>query len=161
MAIQLSCPISGRQRDNTTARVVAGLAFVAAGAALVMGLLASPRGAAVVSVLLLADFIIRAFFLPKYSLLAVLGRSIVSGLGLPRRMVDSAPKVFAARIGVVFTLAAAVLYGASAVGAATVVLGVLLLCAGLEALFGFCLGCWLYSLLPRGLGNLLARELLQ
>ena len=161
MGINLSCPITGRQRDNTTARVVAGLVFAIGGAALAFGLRSSAATAAVLCGLLLVDFIIRAFLLPKYSLLAVLGRGVVSGLQLPRRMADSGPKIFAARIGVLFTLGAGVLYGAGNVAAGSVVLVVLLLCAGMEAFFGFCLGCWMYSLLPRGLGNLLARELLQ
>ena len=107
---------------------------------------------------LAVDFIIRAFIKPKYSPVATLARGIVSGLKLPKKMVDSAPKVFAARIGVLFTVVTTILFvlGVGVPGIA--VLSILLLCAGLEAFLGFCLGCWMYALLPKRLGNILSRE---
>lgn len=158
MAINFSCPISGEQRDNTTVRVVAGFVFVTAGSALLTASLVSTRTAAVITGILALDFIIRAFIKPKYSPLATLARGIVSGLKLPRKMVDNAPKVFAARIGVVFSAAAAVLYAGGLLYAGSAVLAILLLCAALESFFSFCLGCWMYSLLPKKLGNVLSRE---
>lgn len=158
MAIDFSCPISGEQRDNTTVRVVAGFVFVITGAALLSALLVSTRPAAVITGILALDFMIRAFVRPKYSPLATLARGIVSGLKLPRKMVDNAPKVFAARIGVIFSVAATVLYAGDFLYAGSIVSGILLLCAALESFFGFCLGCWMYSLLPRKFGNVLSRE---
>jgi hypothetical protein len=158
MAIDLSCPISGEKRDNTTVRFVAGFVFAITGLALLAAVLISARTAAVITGILALDFIMRGIFRPKYSPLATLARGIVSGLNLPRKMVDSAPKVFAARIGVLFSVTAAILYAGNMLFAGSVVLVVLLLCAALESFFSFCLGCWMYSLLPRRVGNVLAKE---
>lgn len=161
MAINFSCPISGEQRDNTTVRVVAGFVFVIAGAALLTALMVSARISAIIMGVLALDFIIRGFVKPKYSPLAILARGIVSGLNLPKKMVDSAPKVFAARIGVIFSVLAAVLYAGNLLYAGSIVLVILLLCAALESFFSFCLGCWMYSLLPKRLGNILAQEIIK
>lgn len=161
MGIDLSCPISGNQRDNTTARVVAGLVVIITVAALLVALLVSAQTAAIITGLLALDFIIRAFIKPKYSPLATLGRGTVSGLKLPRKMVDNAPKVFAARIGVIFSVVATILYAANLIYAGSVVLAILLLCAALESFFSFCLGCWMYALLPKKLGNVLSREFIK
>ena len=161
MAINFSCPISGEQRDNTTVRVVAGIVFVITAVALLVALLVSTRTAAIITGILALDFIIRAFIKPKYSPLATLARGIVSGLNLPRKMVDNGPKVFAARIGVIFSVVGTILYLGNLFYAGSVVLFILLLCASLESFFSFCLGCWMYSLLPKKLGNILAREFLR
>jgi hypothetical protein len=157
MAFNFSCPISGEQRDNTTVRVVAGFVFVIAGVSLVISFLISDQTAAIITGVLALDFIIRAFVKPKYSPLAILARGIVSGLNLPKKMVDSAPKVFAARIGVAFSVVTTILYAGNHLYAGSIVLVILLLCAALESFLSFCLGCWMYSLLPKRLGNILSR----
>lgn len=158
MAINFSCPISGEQRDNTTVRFVAGFVFIITGGILFIALRISAPIAASFSAVLAIDFIIRGFVKPKYSPLATLARGAVSGLKLPKKMVDSGPKIFAARIGVLFTVSATILYIGNLLFAGTIVLVILLLCSGLESFFGFCLGCWMYSLLPKKLGKLLSRE---
>lgn len=158
MSFDLSCPISGSQRDNTTVRVVAGFVLLLVVAALLAALLVSAQTAAIITGVLALDFMIRAFVKPKYSPLAALGRGTVSALKLPKKMVDSAPKVFAARIGVVFLVAATILFAAKLLYTGVVVLIILLVCAALEALAGFCLGCWMYSLFPKKVGNVLSRE---
>ncbi len=158
MAIRFSCPISGKQRDNTTVRVVAGFVFVLSGIALWTALNGATHVAAILTGFLAIDFIIRAFIKPKYSPLATLARGIVSGLNLPRKMVDHAPKVFAARVGVAFTVISTLLFAADLRIGGLVVLSVLLLCAALESFFGFCVGCWMYSLFPKKVGNLVSRE---
>ncbi len=157
MPIDFSCPINGEKRDNTTVRVVAGLVFTISVAALLIALLSSVKTAAIITGLLALDFIIRAFIKPKYSPLATLARGIVSGLNLPKKMVDSAPKVFAARVGVAFSVIATILFAFKSTTVGAIVLGVLILCAALEAFLGFCLGCWMYSLFPQNIANWLSR----
>jgi len=161
MAINFSCPISGEQRDNTTVRVVAGFVFVIGGASLLVAFLVSTGTAAIIIGFLALDFIIRAFIRPKYSPVATLARGVVSGLNFPRKMVDNAPKVFAARIGVLFSVVTTILYAANLLFAGSVVLVILLICASLESFFSFCLGCWMYSLFPKKLGNVLSRNFLK
>jgi hypothetical protein len=143
LPIDFSCPISGEQRDNTTVRVVASLVVIITIAALLTAFLIATWAAAIIMGVLALDFIIRAFFKPKYSPLATLARGTVSGLKLPKKMVDSVPKVFAARIGVVFSVTAAILYALNLLYVGTVVLAILLICAVLESVFSFCLGCWM------------------
>jgi hypothetical protein len=159
MALDLSCPISGEQRDSNTVRIVAGLAFIVAIVALTVALVVASQAAAVITGLLAVDFIIRAFAKPRYSPLATLARGVSSGLNLPRKMVDSAPKVFAARIGVLFTVVGTVLFAGGLLIAGTVVLGILAACAFLESAFSFCVGCLVYSLLPQGVQSVVSRSL--
>lgn len=161
MSISFSCPISGEQRDNTTVRIVAAFVTVITGAALLTAFLVSTKIAALITGFLALDFIIRAFARPKYSPLATLARGIVSGLKLPKKMIDSAPKVFAARIGVMFSVVATILYAGQLFYEGTTVLAILLLCAALESVFSFCLGCVVYSLLPKNLGIVLSREFIK
>ncbi|MDR2567194.1 MAG: DUF4395 domain-containing protein [Bifidobacteriaceae bacterium] len=152
MPIDFSCPISGEQRDNTTARIVAGLTFVLAVATVALAWLVPAWIPALVASLLATDFAVRAFAEPKYSPLATLARGLGSAFHAPRKPVDAAPKVFAARLGLGFSVVTAVLLWLSPVAptvpAATVVASILALCAFLESALGFCLGCWVYALLP-------------
>lgn len=158
MAINFSCPISGHQRDGNAVRVVAGFSLLVALVAIATAYLAGAVPAAVIVGLLAIDFSIRAFLKPRFSPLAALARGLVSALDLPKKMVDSAPKIFAARIGVVFTVTSTILYAGGLLTAGTVVLVILAVCAFLESVFEFCLGCQVYSLLPRRVGDLLAHD---
>jgi hypothetical protein len=158
MPISLSCPVSGQQRDNTTVRVVAAEALLVAVAAVVAAWLAGPAPAAAISALLAADFFIRALVKPRFSPLATVARGITSSLNLPKVMVDSAPKVFAARIGLAFAVAATILFALGLLVPGVITLAVLVVFAFLESAFSLCAGCWVYSLLPSRLGQALARE---
>jgi hypothetical protein len=158
MSIDFSCPISGEQRDNNTVRFVAGFVFVITGVALLVAILVSTQTSAIITGFLTLDFFIRAFTKPKYSPLATLARGITSLLKLPKKMVDNAPKVFAARIGVIFSVVSTVLYAGDHLYGGSIVLVILLICAGLESFFSFCLGCWMYSLFPKKLGNVVSRS---
>jgi hypothetical protein len=148
MAIDFSCPISGDQWDNNTARIVAAQVLVLAMVTLVIAFSVSVTAAFIIDALLALDFAVRAFTEPRYSPLAAAGRGISSALGLKKVMVDSAPKIFAARIGLAFTVVSGILLVFHMSLAGGVVLGILVICAFLESVFGFCLGCWMYSLLP-------------
>lgn len=161
MKLNYSCPITGDSKDNTTIRIVAGIVFTITGVTLAIGLIGSSIIASIVFGLLGVDFIIRAFLLPKYSLLVKLGGGIVAVLNLKKLMVDSGPKIFAARIGVIFTLTGTTLYALGYTTPASIVAGILLICAGLEAFFNFCLGCWMYSLLPKSLGRLFTYQFIK
>ncbi len=69
---------------------------------------------------------------------------------LPYDPVPGPPKRFAAAIGVGFSVTALILeFGLGYTTAAYSVLGVLIFAAGLEAVFGFCLGCKVFAILMR------------
>jgi hypothetical protein len=157
MTINFSCPISGDQRDNNAVRIVAGQTFLIAIDTLIVAFIAGTFPAAIIVGILAIDFIIRAFIKPKYSPLATLARGITSGLDLPKVMVDSAPKIFAARIGVLFSVASTILYAFGFLLAGSIVLGILVICAFLESALSFCLGCWVYALLPQRVSTVLSK----
>jgi hypothetical protein len=158
MSINLTCPISGKRRDENVARIVAALVLLIAIA--IRGLVAWPHTglAAAVTLALAADFAIRGLWSPKFSPLALAGRAFISGFGIHPKHTDAAPKIFAARIGLLFTLTTAALILAGLGTAAQIVLIILSLCALFEAAFAYCVGCQMYSILPRNIGDLLARD---
>lgn len=135
-----ACPVNSV--DGTTARIVAGI---------VVALAAISIAASVPWIigLLTADFIIRGFIGRQYSPLRWVAKQIQAVLKLQPKYEYAPPKRFAARVGVVFTVTASVLYLLSLPVAAITVTGVLIAAASLEASVGFCLACWLYPYVQR------------
>lgn len=87
---------------------------------------------------------------PRFSPLGLLvTRVIRPRFPVTARLVPGPPKRFAQGIGVVFSLTASVLVIVGALGAASVVLAMLLVAASLEAFAGLCLGCKAFALLMR------------
>jgi len=77
-------------------------------------------------------------------------RAVTPRLHVAERLVPGPPKRFAQAIGAVFSVSAAVLVlGFGLTGAAYVVLGLLIVAATLESVFGLCLGCRAFALLMR------------
>ena len=136
------CPISGAKVGAVQSRLN-GLFTVLALALF----FARPHPA--IPLLLAFDFLLRAFPLKWKSPIALASKSIVRRLRLAETMIDAAPKRFAARLGLGFSLAAAVLAFAHQTAAAIAVAGLFAACAGLEASIGFCVGCWIHSWLAR------------
>jgi len=157
-SVSPTCPISGSRRDNTIARLIALATLLFATTTRALIALEHFWPATVLMTLLAIDFAIRAFYRPRYSPLATGGRMISTGLSLRPNLVDAAPKIFAARIGLLFTLTTAILLFTGFPGAALVVVTILALCAFMESVFAFCLGCWVHQSLPNRLGNVLARD---
>lgn len=96
-------------------------------------------------------FIARVAAGPRISPLAILAQKVViPKLNLPYKPIAGPPKRFAAAIGVTFSVTAIVLYfGFGLAGASYVFLGALVFAASLEAIFGFCLGCRVFSILMK------------
>ena len=88
---------------------------------------------------------------PKFNPLALLAsRVVVPWLGRAPKPVPGPPKRFAQGMGVVFSTTALILaFGFGLVTAAWAVLALLIGAAFLEAAFGICLGCRVFSLLMR------------
>ena len=88
---------------------------------------------------------------PRFSPLAMLAsRVIVPWLGRTPKPVPGPPKRFAQGMGVVFSTTALILaFGFGLVTAAWAVLALLIGAAFLEAAFGICVGCRVFSLLMR------------
>lgn len=101
------------------------------------------------SVLLLAfltaDFFIRAFTAMKFSPISFVSHFLSNALNLPVKLIDKAPKIFAARLGFLMTLVIVVLYAFNLTLASVIVASILVFFAGLEFLFAICVGCMLYN----------------
>jgi len=133
---EIVCPISDERTDSRVVRIVAGQVAL-------LALLFLATRWLVIPAFLLVDFAVRGFGTGRRSLLRAIAQAIVAGHGVPRP-IDRAPKLFAARVGLVFALgilAAAPL----APGVSTGLAVVLVLFALLESLLDFCAGCIVYS----------------
>jgi hypothetical protein len=130
--------------NSSVARVVAAGVVIMAVATI---LLDQPW----ITLVLSFGFIARVTTGPRVSPLAILAsKVIVPKLGLPYRPVAGPPKQFAAAIGIAFSVSAAILsLGFGLNGIAYIVLGGLVFAAGLEAVFGFCLGCQIFGILMK------------
>ena len=96
---------------------------------------------------LMADFFIRAFTELKFSPISFASYYLSNTFGLPVKMIDKAPKVFAARLGFLMTSAIASLFILNLQLASIIVAGVLIFFAGLEFVFAICAGCMIYTFL--------------
>ena len=96
-------------------------------------------------------FVARVLSGPRFSPLGQLvTRAITPRLHVAVRPVPGPPKRFAQAIGAVFSVSAAVLaLGFGLTTAADVVLGLLIVAATLESVFGLCLGCKAFAMLMR------------
>lgn len=127
----------------------ASVARSVAGGVVVMAIATIALDMPWITLVLAYGFIARVVAGPRLSPLAILvTKIIVPKFGLPYRPVAGPPKRFAATIGVIFSVSAAVLaLGFGLHGAAYIVLGGLIFAAGLEAVIGFCLGCQIFGFL--------------
>ena len=137
MMRNLVCPVSTLRVDRNAVRVTGLLSTLALVAYVVTR---SPF----VIVPLGLDYLVRTVMAAPPSPLAQLGRTIARLLRLPAQPIDKAPKVFAARIGVCFALAAAVTHFL-APAAAPCLAGTLAVFTLLEGGFDFCVGCVVYT----------------
>lgn len=103
--------------------------------------------ALVIPVFLAVDFLLRGFGFPKFSPLARLSEWLIKSLGLPLTPVYLPPKMFAAKIGLVFSAGIILLQlGGMNTIIVTCILGFF---AFLESAFNICAGCYVYSWLQR------------
>jgi len=94
---------------------------------------------------LVVDFLLRSFSLNDYSLLNMISINVANVLSLETEPVDLAPKHFASKIGLVFSIVILILDLVNFTTAAMAFASVLSLLAFLESVVGFCAGCYIYS----------------
>ena len=132
--------------NEKAARTVAGGVLVLAGLTLVLSLTAG-EGWLWISAVLAAGFVARVLTGPTLSPLGRLATSVIAPrLGEPK-LVPGPPKRFAQAIGVVVTGAATVATAVGAFGLAQIMLVLIIAAAGLESIFGYCLGCKIFAVL--------------
>lgn len=98
-------------------------------------------------VFLMADFFIRAFTKIRFSPISFASHYLSQALNLPVRLIDRAPKIFAARLGFLMTTVIAGLYFSSYQLASILIASTLIFFAGIEFLFAICVGCMIYTYL--------------
>ena len=133
--------------NEVSARLVAGGVVLIAATALLFG----PTWL----VLPLAyGFVARVLAGPRFSPLGQFVTRVVTPAltrrGVEPRPVPGPPKRFAQGIGAVVTVGASIAwFGFGSAVAANLLLAMLVVAAGLESVFGFCIGCRLFGLLMR------------
>jgi hypothetical protein len=96
-------------------------------------------------------FVARVLAGPRFSPLGqFVTRVLTPRLPFPAKYVPGPPKRFAQAIGATFSLSAAMLhFGFGATTAAYVLVGMIMVAATLESVFGYCVGCVIFGLLMR------------
>lgn len=136
----LVCPISDQRVNEQVTRLNAMFTIGIIVLAFVLNSIA-------LLVFMMADFFIRAFTESKFSPISYASHYLSNALNLPEKLIDKAPKVFAARLGFVMTSLILALFILDFHVASLVISGVLIFFASLEFLFAICVGCMIYTYL--------------
>ena len=142
-----SCPISTRRVDSNMVRVIS---FQVALFAMIF--LVSQES--FFALVLVFDFFMRAIRQSSFSPFQIIGTFVLKGWGIAPKLCDESPKRFALYMGLVTSLFIVIFYVAGFTTVATVLAVILLICALLETLFDFCIGCKLYYAIQIGKGLL-------
>ncbi len=139
--IYIICPVSDSKVDENVIRTSAILTVLITATALVVN-------SYLILFLLAADFAVRSFYSGIGSPLKILSSHIAGFLNIRnKKLIDAAPKKFAALLGMIFSLLAGLLLLFHMPIAAMITASILIFCAFLEGVFGFCLGCFVYTIL--------------
>lgn len=136
----LVCPISDQRVNEQITRLNAMFTIGTIVVAFVLN-------SVILLVFLMADFFIRAFTEIKFSPINYISYYLSNALNLPVRLIDKAPKIFAARLGFLMTTIIAGLFIFSFKIASVIVAGMLIFFASLEFFFAICAGCLIYTYL--------------
>src|SRR6478609_695489 len=132
------CPVDFIPLNENKVRIIAGQVFILIVAYVVTGFWP-------LIAFLIIDFFLRAFELSRFSLLAQFASLSVKLFSIKNKLIDQAPKLFAARIGIILSLSILVVHTEFPVIALS--LGILFsLFAFLESVIGFCAGCYVYAI---------------
>ena len=136
----LVCPISDQRVNEQVTRL---------NAMFTVGLiiLAFALNSIVLFVFLMADFFIRGFTDIKFSPVSFISHSLSDSLSLRVKLIDKAPKVFAARLGFLMTSIIGGLFILGLKAYAIFVASILVFFANLEFFFALCIGCTIYTYL--------------
>lgn len=93
---------------------------------------------------LFVDFLLRGAELGKYSLLAIVSKFLLNLFKVKKQPINAGPKIFAARIGVIFGFGILVTSAFQFSTFSLILTAVFGLCAFLEAAFSFCVACQIY-----------------
>lgn len=136
----LVCPISDQRVNEQVTRLNAFFTIATV-------VLAFIFNSVLLLIFIMADFFIRAFTEIKFSPISFISHYLSNALSLPVKMIDKAPKVFAARLGFLMTLIIAALFSFKLTIVSAIVASILVFFASLEFFFAICVGCLIYTYL--------------
>ena len=140
----LVCPVDNRRINEKVARINASLTLFI----VFIGLYYQTF----YLVLFVAiDFFLRIIFDGKYSPLSNINKLVLEKFKIKPTMINAAPKIFAAKMGLGMTIVASTLLFFELNIAAYIIGGLIVLFAFLESVFGFCIACKVYPILYRNL----------
>jgi len=132
-----SCPISQKRVDTNLVRVVSFQV-------LIFALLFAVTQVTLFMVIVLADMIARVFRKDAYSVFTKVAAYILKQWNVEPLYTDESPKRFALYLGLTIAFLVLLLSLGGFVKTAAAVALILVICAFLEVLFDFCIGCKLY-----------------
>lgn len=145
------CPVGTERIDESTARVNGAIVV----GVLLLSLVPAFRW---LQLYLLLDFGIKVLLGFAYSPNCAIAGAVAGALKLPVATVPAAPKRFAGAVAMVFIVAAMASW--FALGSATgfyAFTAVFFVCALLESAAGFCVGCFVYGILPAAVSKSFVR----
>ena len=132
-----TCPISFHRIDSNLVRIIALQVIVVA-------LLLIWTQNLFFAALLLFDFTVRTLKIKKISPFKHIADLIIQQFHLRPKLCDEAPKRFALYLGLGIVGFIMILFLFSFTKIATILVGILILCASLETAFDYCIGCKIY-----------------
>ena len=137
-----SCPVSFIQVDGNVLRIGAFLVST-----FVVAFLISSQ--IVLLYILAIDFYIRIYLDKKYSLIFQLAKLIKKTFAIKAAMTDGGAKRLAAQFGLLFSMLLIIQAHLELDIALYVTVSILLVCASLEFMFDYCIGCKVYYILKK------------
>jgi len=135
--MQTVCPITDKRINKNVARLNAFLTVL-----LVLSFFISRSW--YFFVILIVDFFIRGFIDSRYSLICIISKWITQALNIKGKLINAGPKIFAAQVGLVFSVFSLSFLLLHYNIFSLVFIGVLGVFSFLESAFGFCVACKLY-----------------
>ena len=136
------CPVSDKKVNERVARINGAFTVMLV---IVFGFIYSIYPV----IFLVIDFLLRATNYSKYSIIGISSKGIVRYLALQDNFINAGPKIFAARIGLVFSVLISIAVAFDAYLPALALAGILGLFSFLEAAFGICVACQIYPFVYR------------
>lgn len=134
------CPVSDKNMNERVSRIN--------GVFTILLLTLSGLIPSIIPVVFLAiDFFLRASDHSKFSLIGISSKAIIKYFGVNENLINAGPKIFAARLGFIFSGLTIFCFVLNAYLPALVLAGVLGILSLLEAAFGICVACEIYPYL--------------
>lgn len=138
----ITCPVSGDRIPEAQPRVSAFVVVVLLGLSMIYDLW-------FISFVLFFDFFQRGVMGSRYSPVGQMSHYVALRWFSDSRVIDKAPKIFAARLGFLFTGVIVFAHTFGATEFAFVLSALLIVFASLECFLKVCIGCYVYSFIHR------------